>query len=389
MIMLSRGRGGRCFDTEGKEFLDFQLAFGGVLLGHAYTSVNNAIIEQLQDGILLPGVHPLQEALCLRLTSLFPCSGRNPNLVILRKTGSEAVAVAVRLARAYTKRDQVLRCGYHGWLDWCSDGVFPRSYGDPVAAAVTKIKGIPKSITALTTRFDANDLNAVDRLLSTKKGQVACLVVAPEDVLPPLKNTLGELRKMADRSGALLIFDEIKTGFRAELGGIQRLTGIIPDLCAVGKGLANGLPLAATLGREDIMSLAPSLFLSSTYSSELVSIAAAHATLDTILQKDVLGHLHLLGQRFIDGVNVATKELGIEDRVKALAWPVPSMPFIQFFCDEFDPSRFEQLIFQRNVLFYSDHMNFIAFSHNSADIARAVEVCAITLEEMIHESAST
>lgn len=380
------GSGGTCCDEQGNKYVDLRMAFGGVLLGYAYAPVNEAIVQQIGRGVLFSTRHPLQEKLRDRLAGLFACTRGEGAAVLLRKTGSEAVAAAVRLARAYTRRETVLRCGYHGWHDWCADGVLPRFYGDKVGGASIVPMGVPAAIAKLAVRFDANDLNAVEDLLATRGHEVACAVIAPEDVLPPVGETLMALRELVDRHGTLLVLDEVKTAFRGAIGGMQTLLGVVPDLTALSKGLANGMPLAATLGRPDVMALESKSFLSSTYAGELASIAAAHATLNAVVKEDVIGRLWRLGQRFIEGFNAAIARSGIGRRAIALGWPVPSMPFVHLLDPALSSSTFEDLVMQSGTLIYSTHMNFPCFRHSEDDIDRAVGACVSALEKMTEGS---
>ena len=198
------------------------------------------------------------------------------------KNGSDATSGAIRVARAYTGRDRVLSCGYHGWQDW-SIGATARS------------KGVPKAVRELTHTFPFNDLPALAALLDAHAGEVAAIIMEPMNVTPPAPGYLQGVRRLADKHGCVLIFDETITGFRFDRGGAQALFGVTPDLATFGKGLANGFPLSAVAGRRALMAEMEEVFFSFTMGGEAVSLAAAKAVLDKLEREPVIETLRIRG----------------------------------------------------------------------------------------------
>ena len=183
------------------------------------------------------------------------------------RAGGEAMAIAVRVARAATGRQMIAFCGYHGWQDW-------------YIGATTRNLGVPEDVRALTHKLPFNDIEAVKKTVAAHKGEIAALIVEPISGIEPVKGYLEALRTLTRQEGIVLVFDEVITGFRAHMGGAQALYGVTPDLAAFGKGMANGMPLSAVVGRADIMSLMKDIFYSGTFGGEALSLAAAKATID-------------------------------------------------------------------------------------------------------------
>jgi glutamate-1-semialdehyde 2,1-aminomutase len=277
-FFASRAKGATLWDEDGHAYVDFCNALCAVTLGYADPDVNAAAVAQIGEGSLFSLSHRLEAEVAERICALVPCA----EAVRFGKNGSDATSGAVRVARAYTGRDRILTCGYHGWQDW-SIGATARS------------KGVPKAVRDLTTAFAFNDLPALAALLDAHAGEVAAIMLEPMTATPPAPGYLQGVRRLADAHGAVLIFDETITGFRVDKGGAQALFGVSPDLATFGKGLANGFPLSAVAGRKALMAEMEEVFFSFTMGGEAVSLAAAKAVLDKLEREPVIQTLRIRG----------------------------------------------------------------------------------------------
>ncbi|HUC40202.1 MAG TPA: aminotransferase class III-fold pyridoxal phosphate-dependent enzyme, partial [Gemmatimonadales bacterium] len=255
---MTRASGCRVWDEDGREYVDFVMALGAVALGYGHPAVNRAAEAAIAAGVVGPLPPVAEEELAEALGQRIPWLER----VRFLKTGAEAVAAAVRLARVATGRDEVLGCGYHGWLDWCQGAT----------------EGVPPAVRGLFAELPFDDVAAGRELIRARAPRLAAVVIEPVVVTEPSREWLQMLRAETQRAGAILIFDEIKTAFRLAIGGAAERYGVRPDLAVVGKALANGFPLAAVGGRADLMAGATRTWISSTLATEGVALAAARAT---------------------------------------------------------------------------------------------------------------
>ena len=233
---IERGEGSHVFDVDGNEYIDFINALAAITLGYNDPDVNQAVIEQLQQGTIFSLAHPLEMQVAEKIIEMVPGAEK----VRFGKNGSDATAGAIRLARAYTGRDHVLVCGYHGWQDW-------------YIGATDRYVGVPGSTRALTHKFEFNNLDSLEIKLKELKNKVAAVILEPMNTTFPKAGFLECVKDLTHQHGAVLIFDEIVTGFRVANGGAQEYFGVVPDLATLGKGLANGFPLSAVTGRTEIM----------------------------------------------------------------------------------------------------------------------------------------
>lgn len=348
----ARARGSRVWDVDGNEYTDYINALAAITLGHADPDVNEAVARQLADGTVFTLSHTLESDVAERICAMVPCA----EMVRFGKNGSDATAGAIRIARAFTGRDHVLMCGYHGWLDW-SIGTTARN------------KGVPAATRALTHTFPYNDLAALEAKLLSLKGQVAAIILEPMNVAEPLPGYLAGVKALAEREGAVLVFDETITGFRFADGGAQELFGVTPHLATFGKGLANGFPLSAVAGRRDIMMEMEEVFFSFTMGGECLSLAAARACLDKMRRERVTAHLARLGTRLKAGV---AERIARYDAAHIFSVSGhPSWTFLNF-SDANGVSAFEtktlfmQEMFERGILAFGTHN--LSFAHDDADI---------------------
>lgn len=357
---LRRGRGARVWDVDGNEYLDYCMGVGPVILGYRHPAVDEAIRRQLKDGITFSLMHPLEVELAELLREVIP----NAESVRFSKTGCDATSAAVRLARAWTRRERVLCCGYHGWHDW-------------YIAVTDRDAGIPEFAGELTHTFNYNDLESV---LDAIDEGTACVILEPFVFERENGSFLSGLREACDRYGTLLIFDEMWTGFRCALGGAQEFFGVRADLSLFSKAMANGMPLSAITGRKEVMALfEKEVFFFTTFGGEALSLAASKACIEFIRDHGVTGTLAGLGQRLLDGLNGLIAELGL-DYVSVAGYPFRTL--LNFAPSAGSPLEMKTLVQQellRRGILWSGTQN-LCFSHTEADIDYTLAAFAESLE---------
>lgn len=356
-IFLQRGKGSRAWDVDGNEYIDYIQGLLPNILGYAHDEVNQAAMAQIAEGHSFSLPHPLEVQLAERLKQLIPCA----EMVRFGKNGSDVTAGAIRAARAFTGRERVACCGYHGWQDW-------------YIGSTTRNAGVPAAVCALTQSFRYNDLSSLEQLLSSHPGEFAAVIMEPTNFEKPAPGFLEGVKELAHKHGALLIFDEICTGFRFGLGGAQKLFGVTPDLAAFGKAMGNGFPISCVLGRADVMAIFTEIFYSFTFAGEVASMAAALKVLDILEHTDTLARIEANGITLQDAVNVMSAEAGLKDRVSCIGWPAWTL--IQFTKpDGSDDSvlkdLFQQEAIKRGILIHTTHN--LSGAHDNADIQQTLE----------------
>lgn len=346
-VRMVRAAGCRVWDEEGREYLDTVMALGAVALGYGYPPVTLAAEQALRDGTV-GSLAPVQEPdVAERLAAILP----GVEGVRFLKTGAEAVAAAVRLARVVTGRDGVVTCGYAGWLDWCQEG-----------------PGVPDAIRALRRVVPFNDVQALERAFD-EGPPPAALVLEPLVDDAPEMEWLAAARRLCDAVGTVLVLDEIKTAFRVARGGIAEALGVTPDLIVVGKALGNGLPLAAVGGRRAVMEAATRTWISSTLATEMVSLAAAAAVLDAYEHEPVVSHLLDVGTKLYTGLSrVAGEHAGLVRRLRG----VPQMCYLEF-RDAATGGHVAQAALARGLLFKRSAYNFVSYAHDPRAVDQVVE----------------
>ena len=356
---LVRAEGARIWDARGREYVDYVMGLGAVALGYGHPAVSDAARQAIAAGVVGPLPPVQEEELAEALAQRIPWLERMRFL----KTGAEAVAAAVRLARLATGRARVLGCGYHGWLDWCQRG--------PEGG------GVPAGVRALYGELPFNDVPGTRQMIREVGADLAAVVVEPLVVVEPTREWLDALRSETTRAGAVLVFDEIKTAFRLALGGASERWGVQPDLMVLGKALGNGFPLAVVGGGIALMQGATRTWISSTLATESVALAAARATLEVFEKAQVCAHLHRVGTRLLHGLHRLQRQR--PDVVTAVSG-VAEMCFFQFASEERSRAVAEGCA-RRGLLFKRTAYNFVSLAHDEATIDRTLE----TLEEVLTE----
>jgi glutamate-1-semialdehyde aminotransferase/spore coat polysaccharide biosynthesis protein SpsF (cytidylyltransferase family) len=359
-IFLERGKGCRVWDVDGNEYIDYVQGLLPNILGYAHEEVNAAAAAQLAEGHSFSLPHPLEVQLAERLTRLIPCA----EMVRFGKNGSDATSGAVRAARAFTKRERIACCGYHGWQDW-------------YIGSTTRNAGVPKAVRDLTHPFPYNDLASLEKLLEAHPDEFAAVIMEPVNFVEPARGFLEGVKHLAHRHGALLIFDEICVGFHFGLGGAQKLYGVTPDMACFGKAMGNGYPISCILGRADVMHTFEEIFYSFTFAGEVASMAAAMKVLDILERTDALARLESNGRTLQDGVNAMAKESGLGQRIRAVGRPQWSL--LKFFDQNGADSPllrnlFQQEVVKRGILFLASHN--VTAAHQTTAIHQTLEAYA-------------
>jgi glutamate-1-semialdehyde 2,1-aminomutase/spore coat polysaccharide biosynthesis protein SpsF len=365
-VFLERGKGARVWDVDGNEYIDYIQGLLPNILGYAHEEVNAAAAAQLAQGHSFSLPHPLEVELAERLARLIPCA----QMVRFGKNGSDATAASVRVARAFTGRERVACCGYHGWQDW-------------YIGCTTRSTGVPAAVKALTHPFVYNDLDSLERVFSEHPQEFAAVIMEPVNFTEPKPGFLEGVKELAHRHGALLVFDEICSGFHFGLGGAQKRFGVTPDLACFGKAMGNGFPIACGVGRADVMKLFEEIFVSFTFAGEVASMAAALKVLDILETTNALACMEANGKRLQDGFNFLAKQAGLLGQLECIGYPFWSLLKFRDATgkDSFIVrSLFMQETVKRGVLLLATH-NMTA-AHDDATIEATLETYAAVVKTL-------
>ena len=335
----SRAKGCEVWDLDGRHYYDFaQMGVGSCVLGYADDDVDRAVVDAVANGNMCTLNCHEEVELAERLIGLHSWS----DMARFARTGGEACSIAVRIARAATRRDVVAFCGYHGWHDWylASNLGDNRNLDGQLLPGLDPV-GVPGQLRGSAVPFHYNDLVGLRAIADRLGDQLAAVIMEPERGAAPAPGFLEGVRGVASKAGAVLIFDEVTSGFRMNMGGIHMTLGVQPDIAVFGKGMSNGFPCSAIIGRREVMDHAQSTFISSTYWTERVGFAAALATLGKMERLDVPAALVCLGQRISEGLDAASRAAGIGLRITGippllyLAWEGDDPAALQtFFAQE-------------------------------------------------------
>ena len=357
-LFVTHGKGSHIWDVDGNEYIDFVNGLASVTIGYSNEIVNNAVKQQIDNGVTFSLPHKLELEVAELLVELVPCAEK----VRFGKNGTDVTSASIRLARAYTGREHVAVCGYHGWQDW-------------YIGSTTRSLGVPECVKELTHVFQYNNISSLERLFSDKKNKIAAVIMEPMNVSWPVENYLSQVKKIVHDNGALLIFDENITGCRFSKGGAQELFGVIPDISVFGKGLGNGFPISAIVGKSKIMNVMEDIFFSGTFGGETASLAAAKAVLEMIRDDDVIEHMHNIGEKILTGV----EKLLLKHKANELfeitghpSWTILTIKDTIDFTSWEIRTLFLQEMFRRGILISGSHN--ISYSHNEEDVDKLLSV---------------
>lgn len=351
---LQRGKGAHVWDVDGNEYIDYQMGIGPISLGYAYDAVDQAIREQLNDGITFSQMHPLEVEVAELVRDVVP----NAEMLRYSKTGCDVTTAAVRIARAATGKNKVLCCGYHGWHDW-------------YIAVTDRNQGIPAAVGELSYTFNYNDIDSVEQSLDD---DIACIILEPMVFEAPKDGFLQRLRELCTRRNIVLIFDEMWTGFRLSLGGAQQYFHVDADLICFSKAVANGMPLSILCGKQAFMQYCDrDIFFYTTFGGEALSLAAARATIDEMRAKNVPEYLASQGKKLKEGYNQIALHLDMPYTVCA---GMDARSMVTFKHASENPlamkSLLQQEMIKRGILWGGFHT--LCFSHSDEDIAYTLSV---------------
>ena len=361
-----KAKGAHLWDVDGNKYIDYVSALACVTLGYGDRGIERAIKKQLSSGISMSLPGKLESIVAEKLIGMIPSAEK----VRFGKNGTDATSAAIRLARAHTGKDHIFVCGYHGWQDW-------------YIASTTRDKGIPKSTGALTHKFNYNDIESLKKLEIEFENNVAAVIIEPMNISWPKDNFLQDIRELCTRKGIVLVFDETITGFRFANGGAQELFDVIPDLSTFGKGIANGMPISAIVGKSDIMDEMENIFFSGTFGGELLSLAAANEVLTRYSNEDVPEKLREAGHEIMTQLSALIEELGLSNVVSISGHP--SWSFITW-RDAREVSAdalktyFAQLMYANGLLILGTHNITLAHTHKIRE--RTLDIYRLVLSDI-------
>jgi len=373
-LFLSRGEAGHVWDIDGNEYIDLLCAYGPIILGHREEEIDDAVVEQMKKGFCFNLCQTWQNKLAAKLRELIPCAEQS----FFVKTGSDATTSAIRIARGFTKRNKIARHGYHGWHGWCSE-----VHG-----------GIPEAVYKDTYEFHYNDLASLEKVLGENKDEIAAIIVTPvghplaKPVEAPSPGFLEGMRKLADQHKCVLIFDEIRTGFRVSLGGAGAHYGVTPDMALFGKAMANGYPIAAVCGKKSIMKVLADaeVFISSTFFPNSLEMIAALKTIEILERERVCDVIWERGTKFLEELTEVVSSSGVPATVSG----IPPMPYITFDSDPEKKYKARRKLFftqaiRRGLFMQPFHHSYIAYRHTDEDLKRAIEIIRDSLAVVAKE----
>lgn len=364
-LFVDRAKGAVIWDIDENQYIDLVSSLASITIGYGDRKLNRAIRKQLRKGVSLslPGVLETEvaELICEFVPSV--------EMVRFGKNGTDATSAAVRLSRAYTGRDHIAVCGYHGWQDW-------------YIGSTTRNKGVPEAVGSLTHVFNYNDIESLERIIRDNP-ELACVVMEPMNTSYPNPGFLESIREITEKNGILLVFDETITGFRFSKGGAQEVFGIEPDLSTFGKGIANGFPLSVVGGKREIMMEMEEIFFSGTFGGELLSLAAAKSVLVLHKNNKVALKLAKIGAELESHLSSEINRLGMSDVLKLSGHPswlfLNWMDYKEFKSSEIK-TLFQQLMYERGILILGT-LN-ISLAHNSKHIKNIKKIFTETLEDI-------
>jgi glutamate-1-semialdehyde 2,1-aminomutase len=370
----TRAKGARFWDVDGHEYIDWVSGIGAIILGYCDEVVDDAVREQISRGTMTSVNHELEIELAEELCRTIPCA----EMVRYAKCGGEACAIAIRIARGVTGRDKILFCGYHGWHDWylAANLAEEASLNSHLFPGIEPI-GVPQALKGTAIPFPSGDLAALGTLLDNRRGEVAAVIMEPlRSELPP-EGYLAGVRKLCDERGVVLIFDEVSSGFRTRLGGIQELVGVTPDMAVFAKAIANGYPMAAVVGKREVMEPAGRMFISSTYWSDTIGLTAALTTIRELRRRNVPAQLERLGKEIMQRINRAAHETGLPAVCRGLS----THPLLAFQSD--DPGTKSKLttLYIQEMVKRGCH-GYAAFYLNAAQGSSEIEQTAAAAKEV-------
>jgi glutamate-1-semialdehyde 2,1-aminomutase len=363
---IERGKGCHVWDFDGNEFIEYGMGLRSVTLGHAYKPVVEAAYQAMRQGINFTRPSSIEVDCAEMLLDIID----GADMVKFAKNGSDVTTAAVKLARAYTGRDLVVICEDHPFY----------SVDDWFIGTTDMSAGIPQVIKELTLKFHYNDPESLSTLFEQYPNQIACVFMEVERLDPPTDHFLEKVKGLCHKNGALLIFDEIITGFRWHLGGAQKVHDIVPDLSTFGKAMGNGFSISALVGKREIMELGglrhdkeKVFLLSTTYGAETHSLAAAMATMKIYKNEPVIEHLYRQGERLIKGIDQSVQEHNLEGYFGTIGKPCNLLFYTRD--ENKQPSQPMRTLFLQEIIKHGviAPSLVVSYSHTDEDVDRTLD----------------
>ena len=352
-LFINNARGAYVWDIDGNRYIDLVNSLAAITIGYKNKKVDNSVRKQMKKGSIfsLPGV--LEAEVAELIIDTVPSA----EMVRFAKNGSDATTAAIRLSRAYTGREEIAFCGYHSWQDW-------------YIGSTSMNKGVPKDVAKLSHRFIYNDIESLRRIFVSRPNNIAAVILEPMTSEYPTDNFLSEVKDLAKKNNSVLIFDETITGYRYSIGGAQLEFDVTPDLTTLGKGIANGYPLSALVGKREIMKEIENIFFSGTFGGELLSLAAAKTVIQMHLNFDITGSINSVGSKITLELQKIIDSYKMEEFLRTSGHP--TWKFLNWtgnekFSSQVIKTYFMQEMFKRGVLVLSTHNNSLSLTEKLSE----------------------
>jgi glutamate-1-semialdehyde 2,1-aminomutase len=371
----ARAKGCLLWDIDGNQYIDFVMGHGPFLLGYADDAVDNAVIDHIRNGTVYTFAHPLETIVSKMLVDTIPCA----EMARFAKTGGEATAIAIRIARGYTRKDKIVFCGYHGWHDW----YLSANLADPTALNFSlsphiSARGVPKALSGTSIPFEYNNIDSLQKALQANKDEVAAVIMEPCRGWLPEKGFLEKVRELTHEENVLLIFDEIVTGFRLSFGGAQEYYKVTPDIAVFGKAMANGYPQAAILGRRDFMECVTDMFVSSMFWGDTIGLIATKTCINEIKSRNTIENVWKKGAFYQKNINTIAQKYKVPFRLRGL----PPVSYLEFSHENPNVARELKLLFMQEMVergFIMGDLIYFCEAHTDS----VIQDCLSSAEEVI------
>ncbi len=361
----SKAKGAYIWDMDGKKYLDMSImGIGACPLGYADADVNKAVKQAVDKGSMATWNAPEEVELAELLCKIHPWA----DMVRYARTGGESMAVATRIARAYSGKDIIAFCGYHGWSDWylATNLKDPKGLNDHLLSGLSP-KGVPQGLSGTILPFHYNRIDELDKIVDDAKGNLAAIVMEPIHEEEPKDDFLHKIRAIATREKAVLVFDEISIGWKMNVGGSHLIYKVNPDLAIFSKGMSNGFPMAAIIGRKHVMQAAQDTFISSTYWTERIGPAAALATIKKMRRLNVPKYINQIGETARAGLKRCGEKHGINVKIEGTA-TMGSFSFVYGEKSNAVRTLFTQEMLKRGIL--AANRFYPSYAHTKKDIKK-------------------
>ena len=352
-LFINKARGAYVWDIDGNKYIDLVNSLAAITIGYKNKNIDNSVRKQMKKGTIfsLPGI--LEAEVAELIIETVPSA----EMVRFAKNGSDATTAAIRLSRAYTGREEIAFCGYHSWQDW-------------YIGSTSMNKGVPKDVAKLSHRFVYNEIESLRKIYDSKPNKIAAVILEPMTSEYPKNNFLSEVKDLAKKNNSVLIFDETVTGYRYSIGGAQLEFNVTPDLTTLGKGIANGYPLSAIVGKKEIMKEIENIFFSGTFGGELLSLAAAKTVIQMHLDFDITSRIGSVGSKITLELQKIINSYKMEDFLHISGHP--TWKFLNWtgneeFNTQIVKTYFMQEMFKRGVLVLSTHNNSFSLTEKLSE----------------------